>query len=222
MGIVGLNGSGKTTLVKLLTRIYDPTDGKITINGVDIKDIPSQYYTRHLGVVLQDYLLFAYSVRENIAFCEKGDEERILSSIRKSGLEDRINSLKYGINTTVYKELHDDGIEFSGGEGQKLALARALYKNSEIMVLDEPSSSLDPSGEYELFYMLSQISRNKTTILISHRLSFTRYCDRIVVLENSRIIENGSHEELLTQNGTYAELFKSQAKFYKNQEGVAI
>lgn len=144
IGIVGLNGSGKTTLVKLLTRLYDPTDGRITINGVDIKEIPHRQYIKHIGIVLQDFLLFAYSVKENVILDTEYDEMKFTSSIEKSGLRDKIDGLNNGIETSIYKTLDDNGVEFSGGEGQKLALARAIYKDAETLILDEPTSALDP------------------------------------------------------------------------------
>lgn len=222
LGIVGLNGAGKTTLIKLLTRIYDPTEGRITVDGIDIRKIPYKYYISHIGIVLQDYCIYAYSIKENIAFDEALDldlnneinKERLKSSIDKSGLKNKINSLPLGVNTSLYKELDDKGIEFSGGEGQKLALARAIYKNADIFILDEPTNSLDPIAENELFSGLNDITENKTTLFISHRLSSTKFCDRIIVLDNSKIVECGTHDELLHKNGLYAELFRSQAEYY--------
>ena len=221
IGIVGLNGSGKTTFTKLLTRIYDPTDGKITINGVDIKEIPYRQYISHIGVVLQDFLLFAYSVKENIVLDSDYDEAKFMSSIEKSGLKAKIDSLKNGIETSIYKTLDDDGVEFSGGEGQKLALARAIYKNAEMLILDEPTSALDPIAEYELFSKLNDIAENKAAIFISHRLSSTKFCDRITVLSDGEIVECGHHDELMRKRGFYAELFNAQAQYYR-EKGVEI
>ena len=221
IGIVGLNGSGKTTFIKLLTRVYDPTEGRITINGIDIKTIPHRQYTKHIGIVLQDFMLFAYSVKENVILDTEYDEAKITSSIEKSGLKSKIDSLKKGIDTSVYKTLDADGVEFSGGEGQKLALARAIYKDAETLILDEPTSALDPIAEYELFSKLNDISENKATIFISHRLSSTKFCDKIIVLSDGEIIECGSHGELIKRNGFYADLFNSQAQYYK-EKGVAV
>ena len=214
-GLVGLNGSGKTTFVKLLTRLYDPTEGMITINGTDIKDIPYKQYSALIGVVLQDYYLFAYSVKENITLETPYDEKKLRSALKESGSDKKIEALKNGIDTSVSKVLDKDGIEFSGGEGQKLALARAIYKNSPILVLDEPTSALDPIAEYELFSRLNDISKNKLTLYISHRLSSTKFCDKIVVLSDGEIAEIGSHNELMNRGGLYCELFTSQAKYYK-------
>ena len=221
IGIVGLNGSGKTTFVKLLTRIYDPAEGCITINGVDIKDIPHNQYIKHIGIVLQDFMLFAYSVKENIVLDTEYDEIKFISSINKSGLKDKIDGLPNGTDTFVYKTLDDNGVEFSGGEGQKLALARAVYKDAETLILDEPTSALDPIAEYELFSKLNDISENKATIFISHRLSSTKFCDKIIVLSDGEIIERGSHDELIKQNGFYADLFNAQARYYR-EKGAAV
>lgn len=221
LGIVGLNGSGKTTLIKLLTRIYDPTEGRITINGIDIREIPYRQYVSHIGIVLQDYSLFAYSVKENIVFDKPFEKEKFEESIHKSGLGDKIKTLSKGIDSSVYRELDDNGIEFSGGEGQKLALARAIYKNAGLLILDEPTSALDPVAEYELFSKLNDIAKDKTTVFISHRLSSTRFCDRIIVLKDGNISEWGSHAELMRQDGFYAHLYRAQAKYYAETEVTA-
>jgi len=214
IGIVGLNGSGKTTLIKLLTRLYDPTEGRITINGLDIREIPHSQYVKQIGIVLQDFLLFAYSVKENVVLDREYDELRFSSSIAQSGLSSKINSLNKGIETSVYKTLDNEGIEFSGGEGQKLALARAIYKDADIFILDEPTSALDPFAEHELFSKLSDISAGKATVFISHRLSSTKICDNILVLADGEIIEHGNHEELMQHNGYYADLYNAQAQYY--------
>lgn len=221
IGIVGLNGSGKTTFIKLLTRIYDPTEGRITINGIDIKEIPYLQYSKHIGIVLQDFFLFAYSIKENIVFDQVYDKNKLKTSIEKSNLKSKVSSLKNGIDTVIYKELDDDGIEFSGGEEQKLALARAIYKDAELLILDEPTSALDPLAEYDLFSKLNEIAENKTAIFISHRLSSTKFCNRIIVLENGQIVECGSHKELMQENGIYSVLFNSQAKYYEDK-GVSL
>ncbi len=218
LGIVGLNGSGKTTLIKLLLRIYHPTQGRITLNGVDIADIPYRQYTSRIGVVLQDFSLFAYSLKENIIFDGDFNFEKLHEVIDKSGLTSKVEKLPNGIDTAIYRELDDNGIEFSGGEGQKLAFARALYKNADILILDEPTGALDPIAEYQLFSRLNDVSDNKTTVFISHRLSSTHFCDNIVVLQNGSIIEQGSHVELMNQNGFYADLFNTQARYYKESK----
>lgn len=227
VGIVGLNGSGKTTLIKLLCRIYDPSEGRITLNGVDIRQIPYRTYCRHIGIVLQDFALFAYSVKENILFDQAAEgengilEEKLRSSIEKSGLAEKIERLPKGLETSVYKKLDKDGIEFSGGEGQKLAMARAIFKDADLLLLDEPTSALDPIAEYEFFSRLSDISEGRTALFISHRLSSTRLCDKIYVISDGRIAECGSHESLMAQDGIYAELFKMQAQYYEKQ-GIRV
>ena len=215
IGIVGLNGSGKTTLIKLLCRLYDPTSGTITVGGADIRTIPHGEYARRIGIVLQDYALFAYSVRENIVFDGEPDDVRMNAAIEKSGLSKKIATLPKGTDTVLYKALDPDGVEFSGGEGQKLALARAVYKNAGFFILDEPTSTLDPIAEYDLFSRLSAISGGKTTLFISHRLSSTKFCDRILVLDGGRVTETGSHDELMSLGGLYADLFRAQAKYYE-------
>lgn len=220
IGIVGLNGSGKTTLIKLLCRLYDPTEGKITLNGIDIREIPHDEYTKHIGIVLQDFCLFAYSVRENVVFDGRTDESRLQNCIEKSGLSEKIASLRDGVETSVYKTLDDNGVGFSGGEGQKLALARAVYKDAGILILDEPTSALDPLAELALFSRLVDIADGRTTLFISHRLSSTRFCDRILVLSDGKIAETGSHDVLMQKDGVYADLFRTQAKYYASEEGT--
>lgn len=222
LGIVGLNGSGKTTLIKLLLRLYHPTQGKIMLNGVDIANIPYKQYISHIGVVLQDFALFAYSLKENIIFNGSFDSERLLEVIDKSDLTSKVEQLSNGVDTSIYRELDDNGIEFSGGEGQKLALARALYKNADILILDEPTSALDPIAEYELFSRFHDISDNRTTIFISHRLSSTHFCDSIVVLQNGSVIEQGTHTELMSRNGFYADLFNRQARYYSGERVAGL
>ncbi len=221
IGVVGLNGSGKTTFVKLLTRLYDPTEGEITLNGINIKQIPYDQYIKKIGIVLQDYSLFAFSLKENIILDNVYDETRFNDSIYKSGLTEKVKSLNNGIETSIYKNIDKNGIEFSGGEGQKVALARAIYKESELLVLDEPTSAMDPIAEYQLFSNMAKLAENKATIFISHRLSSTKNCNKIIVFSNGEIVENGTHEELLNKKGLYYELFISQAKYYKNK-GIVV
>lgn len=221
IGVVGLNGSGKTTFVKLLTRLYDPTEGEITLNGINIKQIPYDQYIKKIGIVLQDYSLFAFSLKENIILDNGYDETRFNDSIYKSGLTEKVKSLNNGIETSIYKNIDKNGIEFSGGEGQKVALARAIYKESELLVLDEPTSAMDPIAEYQLFSNMAKLAENKATIFISHRLSSTKNCNKIIVFSNGEIVENGTHEELLNKKGLYYELFISQAKYYKNK-GIVV
>lgn len=226
IGIAGLNGAGKTTLIKLLCRIYDPSEGRITLNGVDIRRIPYRVYRAHIGIVLQDFTLFSYSVRENIMFDSASretacrDEERMWDSIEKSGLTEKIKKLPKGADTYVYKNLDREGVEFSGGEGQKLAMARAIFKKADLLLLDEPTSALDPMAEYEFFSRLNDISEGRTALFISHRLSSTRLCDKIYVIADSRIAESGTHESLMARGGIYAKMFRMQAQYYETGKGT--
>lgn len=220
LAVVGLNGAGKTTLIKLLLRLYEPTQGIITLDGINIMDIPYQQYSQYVSVVLQDYALFAYSVKENIIFDSECDDSRFLNSIQKSGLEEKINNLPYGINTSVNHDLDDLGIEFSGGEGQKLATARAIYKDAPIFVLDEPTAALDPIAEAALFSRFGKITLGKSTIFITHRLSSTTFCDNILVISDGKIAEQGTHKTLLSQEGgVYERLFHTQMQYYKEHKG---
>lgn len=215
IGLVGLNGSGKTTMVKLILRLYQPTEGRILLNGTDINTIPLGQYLKLVGAVLQDFVIFAYSVKENIVFDGEADGQRLSDAIGKSGFAKRLSRLPEGVETPLYKELSADGVELSGGEGQKLALARALYRDARFLILDEPTSTLDPVAEYEMFANLRELAEGKTTIFISHRLSSTRFCDRIFVIEDGRMIENGTHADLLAGGGKYAGMFEAQAKLYR-------
>ena len=213
--IVGLNGSGKTTIIKLILRIYLPTSGRITLNGIDINQIPYRQYISKIACVMQDFSLFAYSIKENVIFDGIFDDARFRDCINKSGLEEKINDLPFGIDTSLYHELDDAGIEFSGGEGQKLAMARALYKKADILILDEPTSALDPIAEYEMFLRFNKITNNKTTVYISHRLSSTKFCDEIIVIHDNEIAEQGNHQTLMDKGGFYASLYASQSKYYQ-------
>lgn len=221
VGLVGLNGSGKTTLVKLLVRLYDPDEGRITINNVDIKKLPFHQYNSYISTILQDFTLFAYSIRENLVFGKECDESILLEYINQCGLKDKVETLQKGLDTSIYRYLDSDGVEFSGGEGQKLALARALVKNAPILIMDEPTSALDPVAEYELFAQLSRIAKGRNALFISHRLYSTRFCNKIIVLNEGEIREIGNHDELIKAKNFYAELFNAQARYYQ-ENGVLI
>lgn len=219
LAIVGVNGAGKTTFVKLLTRLYDPTNGQILLNGVNIADFDKEEYYKQFSVVFQEIKMLAFSVAENIALVKKNniDREKVIKSINKAGMSEKINSLEKSIDTSVLKIFDETGIEFSGGESQKLALARALYKDGNIIVLDEPTAALDPIAEYNIYKGFDEMIGDKTAIYISHRLASTRFCDIIAFFEDGEIKEYGTHDELLNKNGRYAEMFNVQAHYYKEE-----
>lgn len=217
LAVVGENGAGKTTFIKLLCRLYDPTEGEILINGINIKDIDYDQYMTLFSAVFQDFKLFAFSVKENILFKNGtvSNNEIANELLRKVNMEKKISSLPYGLNTNIYKEFDENGFEPSGGEGQKIAIARALAKESKIVILDEPLSALDPKAEYEIFQKFNELINQKTAIYISHRLSSCQLCDAIIVFSEGSIIEYGSHEKLMSQGGKYAELYNLQAQYYQ-------
>jgi ABC-type multidrug transport system fused ATPase/permease subunit len=216
LSIVGENGAGKTTFVKLLTRLYDPTNGVILLNGVDIRDIDYEQYQSIMSAVFQDFKLFSFTLKENVALgaAETSDDKDIESCLIRSGFSEKLGKLDKGIHTNIYKNFEPDGFEPSGGEGQKIALARALYKNAAIVILDEPTAALDPRAEYEIYQHFNELVEGKTAIYISHRLSSARFCDTIAVFKSGGIVEYGSHDSLIEKDGIYAELFNMQAQFY--------
>lgn len=223
LSLVGENGSGKTTFIKLLTRLCDPTEGNIYLNGINIKDIDYSEYQKTFSVIFQDFNLYAFTIKENVTMLapQTIDEDHIvMETLDKVGLKSRIEKEARGIDTYLYYVYDEDGIELSGGEGQKLATARALYKDSDIIVLDEPTAALDPRAEFEILSNFHKIINNKTAIYISHRLSSCRFSDYIAVFENGKIVEYGNHKSLMEQNGLYSELYNMQAQFYN--ENVAI
>lgn len=219
LAIVGYNGAGKTTLIKLLCRLYEPTEGEILYNGINIRDIRYKDYMDILSVVLQDFKLFAFPVWENIILNGKMNEKRLEYCIDSCGLKGKIESLPKGIDTSIGREFDENGIEFSGGEGQKLASARALYKNGKISIMDEPTSALDPIAEYELYKRFDQIIMNNTALYVSHRLASAKFCDQVAVFADGRIIEEGTHDQLMTKNGVYSEMFNKQAEYYREEAG---
>lgn len=217
VAIVGDNGSGKTTLIKLLCRLYDPTKGSITFDGMDLREFETTKLRREISVVFQDYVHYNLSARENIWFGNidiPPEQERIIAAARDSGADDVISSLKYGYETILGKQFAD-GEELSIGEWQKVALARAFLRDAQIIVLDEPTSAMDAKAEYEVFKKFYQLAEGRTAIFISHRLSTVKMADCIYVMEDGRIIERGTHHELVYQGGKYASLFEIQARHYK-------
>ncbi len=215
--IVGENGAGKSTFIKLLMRLYDPTEGSIHLDGINIKELDYDNYLALFSTVFQDYHLFSFSLRENITMADSSDDEMVLQILNQTGLLNKMDSVNVKLDTEIHKNFDEDGFEPSGGEGQKIAIARALYKNAPILILDEPTAALDPRAEYEIYKQFQDMVKNKTAVYISHRLNSAKFCDVIAVFENGIITEYGSHEELLNLSGKYAELFNMQAEFYSSQ-----
>jgi len=224
LAIVGLNGAGKTTLVKLLTGLYDPTEGEVLLNGHDIRTFNRQDYYSLFTAVFQEFNILAVSIADTIAQPlnegEIRDEARINECLELADLTNKVSSLPNGVDTLLEKNVNLNAIELSGGETQRLMLARALYKNAPILVLDEPTAALDPIAESRMYDKYNELSENRTSIYISHRLASTRFCDRIILVENKGIAEKGTHDELMKQGGKYAELFEIQSKYYQEEVPV--
>ena len=222
LALVGVNGAGKTTIVKLLCGLYLPTEGEILLNSHPINDYNIYEYYSLFSAVFQDISLMPYSIAENIAATTEKDEidfEMVKNSIEIAGLKERIDALPLGVDTHFNKNINEDAVDFSGGEKQKLALARAIYLDRPMLILDEPTAALDPIAENEMYMKFNEISRGQTAMFISHRLASTRFCDRIIHLENGEIIENGTHDELIAANGKYAMMYGLQSKYYSDSEG---
>ncbi len=219
LAIVGLNGAGKTTFIKLLLRLYDVTEGEILLNGVNIKHFKRADYYKVFAPVFQNVEIFAFPMAENISMENPivTDKEKARECAEMAGLKDKIDKLEKGIDTELLKVVSDEGVDLSGGEKQKLALARALYKDAPVIVLDEPTAALDALAEYELYQNFDSMIQEKSAVYISHRLSSTRFCDVIAMFAGGQMVEYGTHEELLSKNGAYAELFNVQAQYYEEQ-----
>ena len=216
VALVGLNGAGKTTLVKLLCGFLDPTQGTVRLNGVDIRKLNRRAYYKLFSAVFQEFSLLEATVAENVAQQVAGiDEEKVWQCLQNAGLSDAVRALPQGLKTHLGRSIYDDGTELSGGQTQRLMLSRALYRDGAVLVLDEPTAALDPITESEIYLKYSEMTQGKTSLFISHRLASTRFCNRIILLENGSIAEEGSHEALLQRGGSYAKLFSVQRRYYE-------
>lgn len=215
LAVVGMNGSGKTTMIKLLLRLYTPTEGTITLNGININEYQYNDYINIFSVVFQDFQIFSFGLGQNVAASTFYDQSKVKTCLKKAGFFDRLSTMSKGLDTSLYKDFDEDGVEISGGEAQKIAIARALYKNAPFVVLDEPTAALDPVAEYEIYSKFNEIVGNKSAIYISHRLSSCRFCDDIAVFHKGELIQHGNHDSLLAdKEGKYYELWNAQAQYY--------
>ena len=224
--LVGINGSGKSTLIKLLMRFYDPSEGVILLNGVDIREYDIRQYRRLMGAAFQDFALFAATVLENVILREavdSADRETAIAALIDSDVYEKIRTLQYGEDTVLTREFDNEGVELSGGEKQKIAIARAFAGNTPVVILDEPSSALDPIAEYKMFETITRLCKgeHKLSVIVSHRLSSAAVCEKIFVFEKGRLLEQGSHGELMAADGIYASMFRKQARNYQTEEETA-
>lgn len=215
LAVVGMNGSGKTTFIKLLCRLYDPTEGEILLNGINIRKYDYNDYISIFSVVFQDFNLLSFGLGQNVAAKKSYDNDKALESLKKAGFSDRLYKMSNKLETNLFKDFDINGVEVSGGEAQKIAIARAIYKDAPFIILDEPTAALDPIAEAEIYSKFNEISGDKTAVYISHRLSSCRFCDEILVFDKGCIVQQGSHEDLVTdENGKYHELWYAQAQYY--------
>lgn len=222
IAIVGENGAGKTTAIKLLCGLYYPTKGDILINGKSSRDFSKESYFDLFSVVFQDHNFLPLTVAENICARADYDKEKLSYALQKAGIDGKINSLEKKENTYMVKDVYKDAADFSGGEKQKLLLAKAIYKNAPVLILDEPTAALDPIAENELYLKYNEMTDNKISFFISHRLSSTRFCDRILFISDGRITEEGTHDELMAQKGAYYRMYQLQSYYYKETEDSAV
>lgn len=222
IAIVGENGAGKTTAIKLLCGLYYPTDGDILVNGKSSSDFSSDSYFNLFSAVFQDYNFLPMRIAENICAASDYDKEKLYSSFEKAGIMDKINSLENKENSLMVKDVYKGAVDFSGGEKQKLLLAKAIYKNAPVLILDEPTAALDPIAENELYLKYNEMTDNKISFFISHRLSSTRFCDRILFIKDGTIAESGTHEELMALKGSYYKMYQVQSYYYKEMGGDAV
>ena len=223
LAVVGINGAGKTTLIKLLMKLYNPTEGRILLNGRDLRDFDRDEYFKIFSPVFQNIECFALPIYENVSFAveEETDMDKVTSALDRSGLLEKIDMYDAGIKVNLLKIFDEKGIDLSGGEKQKLALARALYKDAPIVILDEPTAALDALAEDRMYREFNNMVKNKIAIFISHRLGSTRFCDQIAMFKAGEIVELGTHSELLEKNGEYAEMFNIQSSYYKDEEVIS-
>jgi len=216
LAIVGVNGAGKTTLMKLVCRLYEPQSGEIKVNGLPLTSYDKDSCEMLYAIVFQDFKLFSFSIKDNVAASTNGDEVRVVEALKKADVYDRILKFPGGINTILYNKNDENGVEISGGEAQKIAIARALYKNSPLVILDEPTSALDPKSEAEIYENLGTLVQGKTAVFISHRMSSTQFCDNIAVINQGHLAEYGNHKTLLAlKDGLYKQMWDAQAQYYK-------
>ena len=222
LAVVGLNGAGKSTFIKLLLRLYEPTEGRILLNGTDIREFDKASYYQLFAPVFQEVYLFAFPLAENVSMNtpENTEEAKATECLVKAGMEEKLKELPKGIHTELLKVIDEEGVDFSGGEKQKLALARALYKDAPVVVLDEPTAALDALAEYKLYQNFDSMIGEKTAVYISHRLSSTRFCKHVAMFVDGEMKEYGTHDSLIALNGAYAEMFKVQAQYYVEEEGA--
>ena len=221
IAFVGENEAGKTTLVKLIEGLYHPTEGEILVDGTPIEQLDKQSLRCSIATVMQKPVHYSFTIAENILMREiqsDADREQVQQVLEESGLWDRVSKLPKGMDSVLGKEFDEDGIELSGGESQKLAIARVLYENAGVLILDEPANSLDPLAEAEMYERMFAAGKDRTMILISHRLYSTRKADRICYIENGKIVEEGTHEDLMRANGKYASMYQLQASLYEKEE----
>ena len=217
IAIVGTNGAGKTTLVKLLCGLYEPQEGEILVNGIPIREFPKEELYKLYAAVFQEPFIMPFTLGENLALSKDYDKEQCISALEEAGLRELFEKRGYTLDTYFGKDMGEDGIELSGGQKQKFLLARALYKDAPVLILDEPTAALDPIAESEIYDEYAKLSKDKTAIFISHRLASTRFSDRILLIGNQGILEEGTHEELLQKNGAYAEMFEVQKSYYEKE-----
>jgi len=216
LAIVGANGAGKTTLMKLVCRLYEPDSGEILVNGKALVSYDQPSLERLYAIVFQDFKLFSFSIKENVASGENGNEAKVIKALEDTHIYERVQSFPKGIDTILYNKNDENGIEISGGEAQKIAISRALYKNSPLVILDEPTSALDPKSEAEVYENFGTLVEDRTAVFISHRMSSTKFCDEIIVIDHGKIVEYGNHDNLLKiKDGLYKKMWDAQAQYYR-------